>query len=376
MQNESLKFHGEFPGKIQIVPTHPFNDQSDLQKVYTPGMAVATENIAETPENSFKYTWRKNSVAIVCDGTAVLGYGNIGPHAALPVMEGKSVIFSHFAGLSAIPLCVNTDSAEDVIKLVKQIEPSFGGILLEDIKAPECFEIESRLKKELSIPVFHDDQHGTAVVTLAALINALPLVSKNVDEVKIVINGAGAAGIATAKLLHDYGFENIILLDSRGILSSEREDLNEFKQKALDFTNSENISGDLLTAMQGSDVFIGVSVRDLLEKEHIDAMNENPIVFALANPVPEIMPEKAKELGVTIIGTGRADYPNQVNNVLAFPGILKGAMDKGCQIDNSVLIKAAVGLAKCVSDPSHDKVIPGAFDPGVFESVYQEIIKD
>ena len=344
--------------------------------VYTPGMAYVTEEITNDKSDTYKYTWRKNSVAIVCDGTAVLGYGNIGPHAALPVMEGKSVVFSHFAGLSAIPLCVDTNSSEEIIKLVKQIEPSFGGILLEDIKAPECFEIESRLKQELSIPVFHDDQHGTAVVTLAALINSLELVDKNMADVKIVINGAGAAGIATGRLLSEYGFNNIILLDSRGILSRQRTDLNEFKLKALDFSNPNDVSGDLMEAMKDCDIFIGLSVSNLLEKAHIDQMTSDPIVFALANPVPEIMPEKAKELGVKIIATGRADYPNQVNNVLAFPGILKGAMDKGCQIDNKVLIKAAQGLAKCVKNPSADKVIPGAFDEGAFDSVYQEIIKD
>lgn len=375
MKNESLKFHSEYPGKIKVEPTHFFEGPEDLKVVYTPGMAYATEEIVNNQSDTHKYTWRKNAVAIVCDGTAVLGYGNIGPYAALPVMEGKSVILSHFAGLSAVPLCVKTQSAEEVIKLVKQIEPSFGGILLEDIKAPECFEIESRLKQELSIPVFHDDQHGTAVVSLAGLINSLVLVGKNAKDVKVVINGAGAAGIATGRLLSEYGFKNIVLLDSRGILSSKRSDLNDFKLKALEFSNKKDVSGDLMDAMQGADIFIGVSVRDLLHKEHIDQMNTDPIVFALANPVPEIMPEKAKQLGVTIIGTGRADYPNQVNNVLAFPGILKGAMDKGCQIDNKVLIRAAIGLAKCVKNPSVEKIIPGAFDEGVFDSVYQEIIK-
>lgn len=374
MKEKSLKFHSEFPGKIAIKPNHKFESQEDLKMVYTPGMAFATEEITKDPSKSMEYTWRKNAVAILCDGTAVLGYGNIGPHAALPVMEGKSVVFSHFAGLSAVPMCVKTNSASEVIKLATQIEPSFGGILLEDIKAPECFEIEKTLKQTLGIPVFHDDQHGTAVVTLAALINSLPLVGKQVSEVKIVINGAGAAGIATARLLNDYGFKNIILLDSKGILSSKRTDLNEFKSAALEFTNSEDVEGDLLAAMQDSDVFIGVSVRDLLKREHIQAMNADPIVFALANPVPEIMPEQAAEFGVKIIGTGRADYPNQVNNVLAFPGILKGAMDKGCQIDNTVLIKAATGLAKCVKNPTYDKVIPAAFDPGVFDSVYNEIV--
>ena len=374
MQVESLNFHSEFNGKISVNPTHEFKNHEDLKMVYTPGMAYAVEEIARDPELSFKYTWRSKSVAILCDGTAVLGYGNIGPEAGLPVMEGKSVIFQHFAGLSAIPMCVRTNSAQEVITLAKQIEPSFGAIQLEDIKAPECFEIERKLKKELSIPVFHDDQHGTAVVTLAGLINSLKIVSKTKEDVKVVINGAGAAGLATAKLLFDYGFKNIILLDSRGILSSTREDLNKYKIEALEYSNPEDISGDLDLALQNADVFIGVSVRDLLTQKHIESMNSQPIIFALANPVPEIMPEKALEYGAAIIATGRADYPNQVNNVLAFPGIVKGAMDSGSQINNQLLINAAVGLSKCVKNLTPEKIIPGAFDEGVFDSVYNEIV--
>ena len=374
MQSESLNFHAELNGKIKINPTHEFKNHDDLKMVYTPGMAYAVEEIAKDSMLSFKYTWRSKSVAILCDGTAVLGYGNIGPEAALPVMEGKSVIFQHFAGLSAIPMCVKTSSSQEVIKLAKQIEPSFGAIQLEDIKAPECFEIERTLKKELSIPVFHDDQHGTAVVTLAGLINSLHLVNKTKEQVKVVINGAGAAGLATAKLLHDYGFSNIILLDSRGILSSDRQDLNKYKKEALDYSNTNNISGNLDSALENADIFIGVSVRDLLTKNHIQSMNEKPIIFALANPIPEIMPEQALEYGAYIVATGRADYPNQVNNVLAFPGIVKGAMDSGSQIDNHLLINAAIGLSKCVSNPTPDKIIPGAFDEGVFETVYREIL--
>jgi len=374
MQVESLNFHSEYNGKIRVNPTHEFQNHDDLKMVYTPGMAYAVEEIARDPELSFKYTWRSKSVAILCDGTAVLGYGNIGPEAGLPVMEGKSVIFQHFAGLSAIPMCVRTNSAQEVITLAKQIEPSFGAIQLEDIKAPECFEIERTLKKELSIPVFHDDQHGTAVVTLAGLINSLKIVSKTKEQVKVVINGAGAAGLATAKLLFDYGFKNIILLDSRGILSSTREDLNKYKIEALEYSNPEDISGDLDLALQNADIFIGVSVRDLLTQKHIESMNSQPIIFALANPVPEIMPEKALEYGAAIIATGRADYPNQVNNVLAFPGIVKGAMDSGSQINNQLLINAAVGLSKCVKNPTPEKIIPGAFDEGVFDSVYNEIV--
>ena len=376
MQEKSLKFHSELSGKIKIIPTHEFKDHDDLKMVYTPGMAYAVEEIARDPKLSFKYTWRSKAVAILCDGTAVLGYGNIAPEAAIAVMEGKSVIFEHFAGLSAIPMCVRTQSAEEVIKLAKQIEPSFGAIQLEDIKAPECFEIERTLKKELSIPVFHDDQHGTAVVTLAGLINSLPLVNKTKEDIKIVINGAGAAGLATAKLLDKYGFKNIVILDSRGILSSDRNDLNKYKIEALEFSNPENISGDLDLALQNADVFIGVSVRDLLTKKHIESMNSKPIIFALANPVPEIMPEKALEYGAFIIGTGRADYPNQVNNVLAFPGIVKGAMDSNSQISEELLVNAAIGLAKCVEKPTPEKIIPGAFDKGVFESVYNEIVKN
>ena len=374
MQVESLNFHSEYNGKIRVNPTHEFQNHDDLKMVYTPGMAYAVEEIARDPKLSFKYTWRSKSVAILCDGTAVLGYGNIGPEAGLPVMEGKSVIFQHFAGLSAIPMCVRTNSAQEVITLAKQIEPSFGAIQLEDIKAPECFEIERILKKELSIPVFHDDQHGTAVVTLAGLINSLKIVSKTKEQVKVVINGAGAAGLATAKLLFDYGFKNIILLDSRGILSSQREDLNKYKIEALDYSNPEDISGDLDLALQNADIFIGVSVRDLLTQKHIESMNSQPIIFALANPVPEIMPEKALEYGAAIIATGRADYPNQVNNVLAFPGIVKGAMDSGSQINNQLLINAAIGLSKCVKNPTSEKIIPGAFDEGVFDSVYKEIV--
>ena len=374
MKDKALEFHREFNGKIKISATHDFKNQEDLKMVYTPGMAYAVEEISEDVSKSYEYTWRKNSVAILCDGTAVLGYGNIGPEAALPVMEGKSVVFSHFAGLSAIPMCVKTETAEDVIKLAKQIEPSFGAIQLEDIKAPECFEIERTLKKELSIPVFHDDQHGTAVVTLAGLINSLKLTNKQAGSVKVVINGAGAAGLATARLLFEYGFKNILLLDSKGIISSNRTDLNKYKMEALEFSNKENLDGTLDDALVGADVFIGVSVRNLLQQKHVQSMADKPVIFALANPVPEIMPEEAKQYGAFIIATGRADYPNQVNNVLAFPAIVKGAMDKGCQISNEVLIKAGIGLAKCVEEPSVDRIIPAAFDKGVFDSVYTEIV--
>ncbi len=374
MQEEALEYHRG--GKIQLEAKHKLENQADLQLTYTPGMGYAAEAIIEDQTKSFEYSWRQSAVAIVCNGTAVLGYGNVGPEAALPVMEGKSVVFKRFAELNAIPLCIKETEPEAIVKFCHQIQPSFGGILLEDIKAPECFEIERQLKNTLAIPIFHDDQHGTAVVVLAGLLNSLKLTQQTADSLKIVINGAGAAGLATARLLHEYGFKDITLLDSKGIVCRQRADLNKYKTESLEYTNQENISGQLIDALDQADIFIGLSKANLLGEAEIAAMKPEPIVFALANPVPEIMPDLAKKLGVKIIATGRADYPNQVNNVLAFPGILKAAMDKKSQINNKMLIAAAEGLAACVENPSFEKIIPMAFDQGVFDSIYQAIMQN
>jgi malate dehydrogenase (oxaloacetate-decarboxylating) len=370
----SMELHEKYGGKIEINAIVPMETKDDLSVAYSPGVAEPCLVIQKDPSRLKDLTINGKTIAVITDGTAVLGLGNIGPKAALPVMEGKSALFKRFANINSFPLALDTTDVELFIQTVKMLAPSFAGINLEDISAPRCFEIEERLKAELDIPVFHDDQHGTAIVVLAGLINALPLVNKTKEEVKVVINGAGAAGVAITKLLHKAGYENIISTDSKGILSKNRTDLNSTKQKLLDFTNKNNIEGTLKEAIAGADVFIGVSVANLLSVEDVKSMNKDAIIFGLANPNPEITPELAKKGGAAIIATGRSDYPNQVNNVLVFPGIFKGALESGAtKITDEMKIAAAIGVASLVKEPSFDNIIPSPFQEGVAEIVAKAV---
>lgn len=357
-------------GKIEIRSKSELTKKT-LPVLYTPGVAEVSKAIAKNKKLAFDYTIRKNSVAVVSDGSAVLGLGNIGPEAALPVMEGKALLFKELGGVDAIPIVLNTQDPEEIIKIIKAIAPTFGGINLEDISAPRCFEIENRLKKELDIPVFHDDQHGTAIIVLAGLINALKVVGKNMKKIKIVICGAGAAGIATAKLLLKYGARNIILVDSTGIIYRGRKaGMNRVKEEMVQFTNPENKKGNLADALEKADVFIGVSAPNILKSGNIQKMNKRPIVFAMSNPVPEIMPEEAKKGGAEIIATGRSDYPNQINNVLAFPGIFRGALDNRVkEITERHKILAAEALAGLVKKPMSGKIITEALDRRAVKAV-------
>lgn len=373
---KSVELHKEKRGKIEVVSKLPVTSKEELSVAYTPGVAEVSRKIAEDTSLASQFVASKNMVAVITDGSAVLGLGDIGPEAALPVMEGKAVLFKEFAGVDAFPIAVDTQDVEEFIQTVKHIAPTFGGINLEDISAPRCFEIEERLKQELPIPVFHDDQHGTAIVVLAGLINALKVVKKDVDNVKISISGAGAAGVAIAKILHQYGFKDIIMLDSKGIISSDRDDLNPVKQQLLEFTNSEHISGDLKTALMNADVFIGVSKGNLLNTEDVQLMASDSIIFGLANPEPEIMPEEAKKGGAAVVATGRSDFPNQLNNVLAFPGIFKGALSSGAKdITDEMQLAVAKALAALVSSPTADKIIPSPFDIGVTDAVANAVKK-
>ncbi|OGI23860.1 MAG: malate dehydrogenase [Candidatus Moranbacteria bacterium RIFCSPHIGHO2_12_FULL_40_10] len=356
-------------GKIEIKSKKKLTERT-LPILYTPGVAEVSKAIAKNKKLVFEYTIRKNTVAVVSDGSAVLGLGNIGPEAALPVMEGKALLFKELAGVDAIPIVLATQDTEEIIKIVKAIAPTFGGINLEDISAPRCFEIEERLKKELDIPVFHDDQHGTAIVVLAGLINALKVVKKDIKRVKIAISGLGAAGTSVIKLLIKYGAKNIVVSDSKGIIYRYREGISEVKRKISKMTNPENIKGKLTDALAGADVFIGVSAPNLIEAEDIRKMNKDAIVFAMSNPIPEIMPEEAKRGGAKIIATGRSDYPNQINNVLAFPGIFRGALDTRTRmITDEHKIKAARAIAGLVKNPNYGKIIPRALDRKVAEKV-------
>ncbi|MBT5346363.1 NADP-dependent malic enzyme [bacterium] len=371
---EALNYHAQFKGKVGIQPLTIVDTIEDLNLAYTPGIGAPILEIQNDPENAYKYTLKSRSVAVVCNGTATLGLGDTGPLAALPVIEGKSALIKKFANLDAFPLCIEEKDPKAIIKFCKQIEPTFGAILLEDIKAPECFEIERTLIEELNIPVFHDDQHGTAIVVLAGLINSMKILNKKKEELKVVINGAGAAGISIAEQLHSFGIENIVLLDSKGILSKNRTDLNKYKLEALEFTNSENIDGDLKTAIKDSNCFIGVSVANLLDSEDIKLMEKDSIVFALANPVPEIMPTEAVKGGAKIVATGRSDFANQINNILVFPGILKGAVENRVpKITRKMLVNASVNLAAVVENPSVENIVPKAFDNGVIEAVSKAI---
>lgn len=366
----ALELHEKYKGKI----TTSLRDKEELNRdklsaYYSPGVGAVSQAIAENPADLPKYTWTNNLVAVISDGSAILGLGNLGPKAAMPVMEGKALLFKHFANVDAVPIVLDVHEPEEIIATVKAIAPSFGAINLEDIAAPKCFEIEERLKAELDIPVFHDDQHGTAVVVLAGLINAAKLTGRNLADCKFVVIGAGAAGTAIIKLLNLYGAKNIVAVDSRGIVGKSRTDLNAEKTALLEYVDASQ-SGSIEDAITDADVFIGVSRAGLLTPELVQKMAKDPIVFALANPVPEIMPDVAKQAGVAIIGTGRSDFPNQVNNSLAFPGIFRGALDHGVKkITDQHKLAAAEALANLVENPTVDKVVPTAFDEGVVEAI-------
>ncbi|RBW68846.1 NAD(P)-dependent malic enzyme [Bacillus taeanensis] len=366
-------------GKIESKSKVPVRNAKDLSLAYSPGVAEPCKEIYQDRETVYDYTMKGNMVAVVSDGTAVLGLGNIGPEAALPVMEGKAVLFKSFAGVDAFPLCLNTTDVEEIIQTVKLLEPTFGGVNLEDIAAPNCFIIEERLKKETNIPIFHDDQHGTAIVTAAGLLNALELVGKEISDIKVVINGAGAAGIAIIKLLNRFGVDDIIMCDTKGAIFEGRTyGMNSVKEEVAKFTNKENKEGTLKDMVVGTDVFIGVSAAGALTKEMVHTMNEDPIVFAMANPIPEIMPEDAKAAGVRVIGTGRSDFPNQVNNVLAFPGIFRGALDvRATEINEEMKTAAVLAIASLVSEDelSPDYVIPAPFDERVAPAVSKAVAK-
>lgn len=369
---KALMLHEQWKGKLTTEAKAPVKSREDLALAYTPGVAEPCKVIAEDKEAAYKYTIKSNTIAVVSDGSAVLGLGNIGPYAAMPVMEGKAVLFKEFGGVNAVPICLDTQDTEEIIKAVTYMAPGFGGINLEDISAPRCFEIEERLKATLDIPVFHDDQHGTAIVVLSAIINALKITKKDMATCKVVISGAGAAGIAICKLLLRYGFKNIILCNSKGIISKGAPRLNWMQEKMLEVTNLENKSGSLADALVGADIFIGVSAPGIVTEDMVRSMNADPIIFAMANPVPEIMPDIAKKAGARIVGTGRSDFPNQINNVVAFPGIFKGALEgRAPQITEDMKLAAALAIASLVPDDelNEDNIMPEAFNPEVAEKV-------
>jgi malate dehydrogenase (oxaloacetate-decarboxylating) len=377
----AVKYHLDSRGKIETAVKSRLETPEDLALAYTPGVAEVCRTIAAEPETADLLTNRGNTVAIVSDGTAILGLGNIGPSAGLPVMEGKAMIFKKMAGVDAVPLCIEVDSVEDIIRFCKQIEPSFGGINLEDIAAPGCFEILERLEKELSIPVFHDDQDGTAIVSTAALINAAKVRGSEIGSLRVVINGSGAAGIAIARLLTSYGIKDVVLVDSKGILGVERADLNESKKEIATRTNPHNLSGDLATALAGADVFIGVSKGNVLDRDSIRLMAERPIIFAMANPDPEILPDEALAGGAFIVGTGRSDFPNQINNALVFPGLFRGLLDARAADPSRSMPKdmtamklaAAQALAGCV-EPTQGQILPSVMDPSVVPAIRAAVL--
>ena len=369
---KALKLHEKWQGKLETVSKTPVKTREDLSLAYTPGVAEPCKVIAEDKEAAYTYTWKSNTVAVVSDGSAVLGLGNIGPYAAMPVMEGKAVLFKEFGGVNAVPICLDTQDTEEIIKAVTYLAPGFGGINLEDISAPRCFEIEERLKELLDIPVFHDDQHGTAIVVLAGIINALKVVHKKKEDCKVVVNGAGSAGIAITKLLLTYGFHNVILCDKVGIIGKDTEGLNWMQEKMTQVTNPDHLTGTLADALQGADIFVGVSAPNIVTPDMVSSMNADAILFAMANPVPEIMPDAAKAAGARVVGTGRSDFPNQVNNVVAFPGIFKGALEgRAVQITEEMKLAAAYAIAGLVPEDklSEDNIMPEAFDPQVAEVV-------
>ncbi|PWW26971.1 malate dehydrogenase (oxaloacetate-decarboxylating) [Cytobacillus oceanisediminis] len=379
LQKESLLLHEKFKGKLSVDVKMPLNSMQDLSLAYSPGVAEPCRKIHDQPEKVYDYTIKGNLIAVVSDGTSVLGLGDIGPEASMPVMEGKAALFKAFAGIDAFPICLDTKDPEEIIKTVKLLQPSFGGINLEDIAAPNCFYIEERLKQEMNIPVFHDDQHGTAIVTAAGLINALKITDKKIDEIKVVINGAGAAGIAIIKLLINMGVSDIIMCDTKGaIYEGRQERMNPVKEAVAKITNPSKRQGLLEDAIIGADVFIGVSSAGALTKEMVQTMNQDAIIFAMANPVPEIMPEEAKEAGAKVVGTGRSDMPNQVNNVLAFPGIFRGALDvRATEINEEMKMAAVEAIAGLIdaTDLSPDYVIPGPLDSRVVPAVRDAVVK-
>lgn len=375
---QALQLHKEWNGKIETTSKCKIKTREDLALAYTPGVAEPCMLIANDEKAAYNYTIKANTIAVVSDGSAVLGLGNIGAAAAMPVMEGKCVLFKEFGGINAFPICLDTQDTEEIIKTIVNIAPAFGGINLEDISAPRCFEIEKRLNDLLTIPVFHDDQHGTAIVVLAGIINALKVTGKKKEDCKLVVNGAGSAGIAITNLLLSYGFRHLLLCDKIGILSSRSKDLNPVQQKMAKKTNQENMKGNLSDAMIGADIFIGVSAPDIVTKEMAASMNKDAIVFAMANPVPEIMPDIAKEAGVRIVGTGRSDFPNQINNVMVFPGIFKGALEcRVSKISENMKLAAALAIADLIADDelSDDYIIPSVFDPRVCGAVADSVRK-
>jgi malate dehydrogenase (oxaloacetate-decarboxylating) len=366
----SLDAHKKLHGKIAITLKDKLDDKQKLSLYYTPGVGAVSSYVAEHPDEARDYTWLHNNVAVISDGSAVLGLGNIGPLGSLPVMEGKAMLFKHFANIDAVPIILNVHTADEIVAAVKAIAPSFGGINLEDIAAPICFEVEERLKAELDIPVMHDDQHGTAIVTLAGLINAMKVTGRQLATCRVVVVGAGAAGTAIMKLLHRYAQPEVLAIDSKGIIAASRTDLNDDKKQLLSISNPRNISGSLEDALKGADIFIGVSKPGLLTPELIQLMNKDPIVFAMANPVPEIMPEEAKKAGVAIMATGRSDFPNQVNNSLAFPGIFRGALDNRVKaITDDHKLKAAEVIASLVEAPDAEHIMPSPLDERLVPSI-------
>lgn len=374
---KALMLHEEWNGKLETASKCAIRTREDLALAYTPGVAEPCKLIAKDKELAYKYTIKANTVAVVSDGSAVLGLGNIGPYAAMPVMEGKAVLFKEFGNVNAVPICLDTQDTEEIIKTVINIAPAFGGINLEDISAPRCFEIEERLKKALNIPVFHDDQHGTAIVVLAGIINALKVTGKRKEECRVVVNGAGSAGVAITKLLLTYGFTNIIMCDKSGILSKNSPDLNWMQKQMVEVTNLGGESGTLADALKGADIFVGVSAPGIVSEEMVASMNKDAILFAMANPVPEIMPDLAKAAGAKIVGTGRSDFPNQVNNVVAFPGIFKGALEgRATQITEEMKLAAANAIASLVADDelNENNILPEAFDPRVADVVSHAVM--
>lgn len=379
LRSEALHIHKVNQGKLSTEAKIPVTNAKELSLAYSPGVAEPCKEIYDRKESVYDYTMKGNTVAVVTDGSAVLGLGNIGPEAALPVMEGKSVLFKSFAGVDSFPICLATNDIDQIVETVRLLEPTFGGINLEDIAAPNCFIIEEELKKKMNIPIFHDDQHGTAIVTVAGLINSLKLVGKSFSDIKVVANGAGAAGIAIIKLLYSFGVRDMIMCDSRGAIYEGRTvGMNDIKEEIAKMTNKDRVTGDLQDALVDADVFIGVSVGNILTEEMIESMNDDPIIFAMANPDPEITPERAKKAGARIIGTGRSDYPNQVNNVLAFPGIFRGALDvRATRINEKMKIAAAKAIASLIDEDElhEDYVIPGPFDPRVAPAVAASVAK-
>ena len=378
-QEKALELHEKLQGKLETVSKTPVRTREDLALVYTPGVAEPCKVIAKDPAAAYTYTMKANTVAVVSDGSAVLGLGNIGPKAAMPVMEGKAVLFKEFGGVNAVPICLDTQDTEEIIKAVTWLAPAFGGINLEDISAPRCFEIEERLKETLDIPVFHDDQHGTAIVVLAGIINALKVVGKKKEDCRVVVNGAGSAGVAITRLLITYGFSNIIMCDKSGILCDGAEGLNWMQEKMVKRTNLAHETGSLADALKGADIFVGVSAPGIVTEEMVASMNSDAILFAMANPVPEIMPDLAKKAGARVVGTGRSDFPNQVHNVVAFPGIFRGALEGHAkQITDKMKLAAANAIAALVSDEelNENNIMPEAFDPRVADVVADAVKKN